>query len=236
MASDFSRTLALLRKEKKISQRIAAGDLEVSQALLSHYENGLREPGLGFVVRAAEYYGVSCDYLLGRSMSRDGAAVSPSRLRDASVDGEDNAGVFALQRKLIINAMVLLFEIAEQTGSSQLSGEMTTYLSLAIYKVFRYLHMADPESVEAAFRTPVSQFDGLCNAQMSLSELRIRAAAQGIGGFGLESEAFRLPSLAPADLARNFPGVSQSMLTLLQAVADAIEPYQDIKRGAARGK
>ena len=236
MASDFSRTLALLRKEKKISQRIAAGDLEVSQALLSHYENGLREPGLGFVVRAAEYYAVSCDYLLGRSMSRDGAAVSPSRLRDASADGENNEGACALQRKLILNSCTLLFEIAEQTGSAQLSGEISAYLSLALYKVFRYLHMADPESVEAAFRTPVTQFDGLCNAQMSLSELRIRAAAQGAGGFGLTSEVFRLPSLAPADLARNFPGVSQSMLTLLQAVADVIEPYQDIKRGAARAK
>ena len=44
MATDFSRTLALLRREKKISQRTAAGDLGVSQALLSHYENGLREP------------------------------------------------------------------------------------------------------------------------------------------------------------------------------------------------
>ena len=52
MASDFSRTLALLRREKKISQRTAAGDLGVSQALLSPYENGLREPGLPFVVRA----------------------------------------------------------------------------------------------------------------------------------------------------------------------------------------
>ena len=36
MASDFSRTLALLRKEKKISQRTAAADLEVFQALLRH--------------------------------------------------------------------------------------------------------------------------------------------------------------------------------------------------------
>ena len=50
MVSEFNRILALLRKEKKISQRTAAADLEVSQALLSHYENGLREPGLGFVV------------------------------------------------------------------------------------------------------------------------------------------------------------------------------------------
>ena len=67
MASDFSRTLALLRREKKISQRPAAGALEGSQALLSHYENGTREPGLDFLTRACDYYGVTADYLLGRT-------------------------------------------------------------------------------------------------------------------------------------------------------------------------
>ena len=49
MNADFSRTLALLRQEKGISQRKAAKELGISQALLSHYENGIREPGLAFV-------------------------------------------------------------------------------------------------------------------------------------------------------------------------------------------
>ena len=34
--SEFSRTLSLLRKERGVSQRTAAGDLGISQALLSH--------------------------------------------------------------------------------------------------------------------------------------------------------------------------------------------------------
>lgn len=67
MATDFSRTLSLLRQEKGVSQRKAAGELGISQALLSHYENGAREPGLQFVCRACDYYGVSADYLLGRT-------------------------------------------------------------------------------------------------------------------------------------------------------------------------
>ena len=46
MSSDFSRSLTLLRKEKGISQRSVARELGISQALLSHYENGIREPGL----------------------------------------------------------------------------------------------------------------------------------------------------------------------------------------------
>ena len=50
--TEFSRTLSLLRQERGVSQRTAAGDLGISQALLSHYENGIREPGLAFVVKA----------------------------------------------------------------------------------------------------------------------------------------------------------------------------------------
>lgn len=66
----FSQALSQLRHEKGISQRQAAQELGVSQALLSHYENGIREPGLTFVVRVCDYYQVSADYLLGRTTDR----------------------------------------------------------------------------------------------------------------------------------------------------------------------
>ena len=132
MASDFARTLALLRREKKISQRTAASDLGVSQALLSHYENGLREPGLSFVVRAADYYGVSCDYLLGRSMARDGSSVPAARMHDAASDESgDPENAIQQSRRLVVNSVAMLFEVAEKTGSEQLSNEMYNYLSMA---------------------------------------------------------------------------------------------------------
>ena len=67
MTRGFSETMSELRRKKGASQRTAAADLGISQALPSHYENGAREPGLDFVCRACEYYGVSADYLLGRT-------------------------------------------------------------------------------------------------------------------------------------------------------------------------
>lgn len=67
MERDFAHTMSELRKARGLSQRHAAADLKISQALLSHYENGAREPGLDFVCRACRYYGVSADYLLGLS-------------------------------------------------------------------------------------------------------------------------------------------------------------------------
>jgi transcriptional regulator with XRE-family HTH domain len=62
-----------LRHERGLSQRTVAADLHISQALLSHYENGAREPGLPFICRACEYYSVSADYILGRTEERSGA-------------------------------------------------------------------------------------------------------------------------------------------------------------------
>lgn len=219
MASDFSRTLALLRREKKISQRAAATDLQVSQALLSHYENGLREPGLSFVVRAADYYGVSCDYLLGRSMARDGSAVPAGRM--AAADENTGADV-STERHMVTQAVALLLEIAARSGSEQLPRELSEYLSLAVYKAFRYLYMAAPESTDAIFRTKSEHFGALCDAESKLCELRLCSAAEGKENFGIASEEIHLPALTPAALAELYPNEAAALLTLLQTVTDII--------------
>ena len=68
---EFPMMLSALRRQQGLSQRKAASDLNISQALLSHYENGTREPGLAFICRVCDYYGVTADYLLGRSRDPD---------------------------------------------------------------------------------------------------------------------------------------------------------------------
>ena len=210
--SDFSRTLALLRREKKISQRAAAGDLGVSQALLSHYENGLREPGLSFVVRAADYYGVSCDYLLGRSMAR--SAVPAERMEGTDTETEHSQ---------IVQAAALLLQVAESLESKQLSHEIESYFAVAIYKVYRYLYMADPAGVDAVFRAPQDRFEYLCDARMKEHELKIRLAANGEEGCGLTQENIRRMPLAPSEIARRYPDLSSALLTVLQQVSDSID-------------
>ena len=70
MKKKFNTILSALRREKGLSQQRASADLGVSQSLLSHYENGTREPKLDFVIRACSYYGVTADYILGRSKYR----------------------------------------------------------------------------------------------------------------------------------------------------------------------
>ena len=87
MNKDFPRIITMLRKEKKYSQKQVAEDLGISQALLSHYEKGIRECGLDFVIKVSEYYSVSCDFLLGRTPERSGAML---RFEDIPYSEDEN--------------------------------------------------------------------------------------------------------------------------------------------------
>lgn len=86
MERNFPVILSELRKEKGLSQKEAAMQLNISQALLSHYEKGIRECGQSFLIKVADFYGVTCDYLLGRSKSRTGLEVANDLLKPASDD------------------------------------------------------------------------------------------------------------------------------------------------------
>ena len=59
MSISFATKISTLRREKNITQKVAAEELGISQALLSHYEKGIRECNLSFVAKAALYYNVS---------------------------------------------------------------------------------------------------------------------------------------------------------------------------------
>lgn len=59
-----------LRKEKNLRQEDAAAELGLSMSAYCRYELGSREPTASVLCRMADYYGVSADYLLGRSEER----------------------------------------------------------------------------------------------------------------------------------------------------------------------
>ena len=56
-----------LRKKKGISQLRLATDLNTTQNTISRYETGEREPGVDELIKIADYFNVSVDYLIGRT-------------------------------------------------------------------------------------------------------------------------------------------------------------------------
>ena len=57
----------MLRKQKNISQLKLAMDLYMNQNSISRYENEEREADYSTLIRFADYFDVSIDYLLGRT-------------------------------------------------------------------------------------------------------------------------------------------------------------------------
>ena len=84
--SKFAINLSKLRREKGLSQRQAAAEFGISQALLSHYENDSREPRLEFVVRVCDFYSVTTDYILGRTRERGDVATRLSAKVNEVID------------------------------------------------------------------------------------------------------------------------------------------------------
>ena len=58
--------LKKLRKAKKISQVKLAIDLNMNQNSISRYENMERQADYDTLIKFADYFGVTIDYLLGR--------------------------------------------------------------------------------------------------------------------------------------------------------------------------
>ena len=55
-----------LREEKKLTQRQLANIFNLNSVTYLHYEKDQRVPPLSLIVKFADYYGVTVDYLLGR--------------------------------------------------------------------------------------------------------------------------------------------------------------------------
>ena len=66
----FERLIEL-RKEKHVSQRELGNLLGISDAAYGRYERGIAEPNVESLIKLADFYNVSIDYLVGRSDIRN---------------------------------------------------------------------------------------------------------------------------------------------------------------------
>lgn len=123
--SKFSEILSKMRKERGVSQKKAAADLGISQALLSHYEKGIRECGLDFVIKCSKYYGVTTDYLLGVSENRNGMS-NDVLANITSTDGRS--------AKALAQSTKYLLEMASAAIDGKKDNYVYDYFMLCAYR------------------------------------------------------------------------------------------------------
>lgn len=183
MNKDFPRVMKLLRKERGLRQKEAAEQLGIAQALLSHYENGKRECGLDFLVHAADFYGVSVDYILGRTNSRAGTVIAQEELPDSTATegytGAPTGAVTVLRKKLLTNSIEVIFSLLLKTKNQKLAKAVGSYLLTAVYRSYRMVYSAGGENDENSFAIPLEDVADLCSAKLSIDDVKARAAAKG---------------------------------------------------------
>ena len=219
--NNFSRIITLLRKEKGITQKQAAGDLGISQALLSHYEKGLRECGLDFLVRLCDYYNVSSDYILGRTPDRNGAVLSVNDLEGAenSKDSHFTGSVLpAMNKRLISSSLNIIYDMLTKSGNKELTTKVSDYLMLGIYRVFRALYQSNKQNSQSMFTLSSGLFEGYTCAALLKTGAELNTILADKTVAKQTAAAFELTT---EKLTQEYPKHATGLLNVVKAAEEA---------------
>ena len=121
-------------------------------------------------VKACNYYSVSADFLLGRTLTRDGTTIGADELYDYSAEKDNvlHGSIMAtLSKKLLVNSISVLFDLLGKVGRRDAIRAASDYISTAVYQMFRHLYRADGTQNEDFFAVPAREFAaGLADADM----------------------------------------------------------------------
>lgn len=227
MNKNFPRIITLLREEKNLSQRQVANDLGISQPLLSHYEKGIRECSLDFVVKVADYYNVSCDFLLGRTANRSGGKIVIADIpdEDDSIIASDKPFMTAINKKLVVNTLNIIFDQLEKLNNKGLITECSTYLMSSVYIVFRAIYSSNPKNPRGLFSVADHIYKGKIHSLQILSESNIDNLSQGLPIVeykGLEKNTNS--ELSPEIIKEKYSRLSSSLFNLIQNTEEKMNP------------
>ena len=208
MNKDFPRIITFLRKERGLSQKQVAADMGISQALLSHYEKGIRECGLDFLVKTAEYYEVSCDYLLGRTVQRNVASISVEDIPDSEEISHIKGNMInQINKKLLSNTTSVIFDLLSQLGSKKLTNAVSNYLMSSEYLIFRTIYCSELTNSQTMFSIDKKRYRNICSASRVLDLELINEI--------IENENLTL-SLSPDTISTYFEKGASSLFNLIQ--------------------
>ena len=204
-----------------MSQKQVADELGISQPLLSHYEKGIRECGLDFVVKTADYYDVSCDYLLGRTANRHLGQTVISDIPDIS-DFESSSKnktvmINALHKKLIFNSLHIIFDILDKINNRGLSMEVSSCISAEIYSLFRIIYSSNPRNTQNMFSTAEHLYKSKAHTLQITAESNVENIANGLPIVDYQSvDRTNRPELSPEIIEEQYTALSSSLFNLIQ--------------------
>ena len=126
----FNDILAELRGDSQILQQEIADLLNVSPGTISNYETGKHMPSLDAVVRLADYFDVTTDYMLGRTGSRQSLGIM-----DTAYYGEFTVGhILQVLLKISHKSRPIIIEILDSFTFSDAVDRKTLFSDLRGHK------------------------------------------------------------------------------------------------------
>ena len=221
--NSFSRIITLLRKEKGITQKQAAADLGISQALLSHYEKGLRECGLDFLIKLCDYYNVSSDYILGRSPDRSGAVLTVDDLEGAETvkDSHYSGSVLpAMNKRLISSSLNVVYDMLGKAGNKELTTKVSDYLMLAVYRMFRKLYQSEKKNSQSMFKLSPALFESYTLSAMEKTSADINLLLTDKNVAKAKGDAFEMTS---ESIVSDYPKHATGLLNTVKTAEDLVK-------------
>lgn len=126
----FSKRLIALRQERGIPQAALGKILQIPRSTISGYESEGKEPDYNTLSQMADFFGVSADYLLGRSDER----------RPCDIVFHKNAGVFKKNyealpkeiRDIVTETLDSFYSLLSDDVEKQDAGALSIYRDLAM--------------------------------------------------------------------------------------------------------
>ena len=115
----FVNRIEELRKERKLTKKKVAEDLGLPYSTYLYYESGARGLNSETMRLFADYFGVSIDYLIGRTEDRNRLPDDVAALREAMRDRSELAMLFNLAKDArtsdILDVSAILQRYKEET-------------------------------------------------------------------------------------------------------------------------
>lgn len=137
----IAKRLSELRKEKGVKQDEIAELLNVKRATVANYETGKRAPDYETIIKLADYYSVSCDYILRGVTSEFANIHSTTGLSGRAIEIlKDMNEIEDIDFLNLINYLI------EETNFKKYDEESYKIEQSLIYKLIQYLFYASPKN------------------------------------------------------------------------------------------
>ena len=122
-----------------------------------------------------------------------------------------------LNKKLLANSLNIIFGILQSCNSKSLTGEVSSYLNLTLYKVFRMLYSANAKNPQGLFSIPLKLSGGRSGAAQEIAFSNAECLASGEDADELQAvEKGTIPAISPEKISEEYPLFASSLFNLIQ--------------------